>query len=109
MAIPLEIELSIQLEIEIITEPPANYINSETRTVFSYIVYVFLAYQVVCILLTCWLLYKRIKFMLIVIDLITSMRIIYVLTTFGMHNISELIPTIGKGLQPFVYPFGPVI
>ncbi len=47
--------------------------------------------------------------MLIAIDLITSMRVVYVLCTFGMHNISELIPLAGKGIQPFIYPFGPVL
>jgi hypothetical protein len=47
--------------------------------------------------------------MLIAIDLITSMRVVYVLCTFGMHNISDLIPLASKGLRPFIYPFGPAL
>jgi len=68
-----------------------------------------MAYQIICILMMLWLVYKRIKFMLIVIDLFTSLRIIYILCTFGMHNITNLLPSATKGLQPFIYPFGPLL
>ena len=68
-----------------------------------------MAYQIICLLLMAWMLYKRVKLMLIVIDIFTSMRVIYLLCTFGMHNISELMPSAAKGLQPFIYPFGPLI
>lgn len=82
--------------------------DPETRHVFgTWLVYVFLAYQAICLIMAAWMVYKRLMFMLIIVDLFLVMRMVYVICTFGMYNVTDLVPSALKGLQPFVYSFGP--
>jgi hypothetical protein len=55
--------------------------------------------------MTIWIVYKRIKFMLIVIDLLNQLRIMFILCAFAMYNITDLMPSAAIGLRPFIYPF----
>lgn len=62
--------------------------------------------QIVYLFLVIWMVFNSVKLMLAVIDLILNLRILYLLCSFGLYQISDMMPLAAKGLQSFPYAFG---
>ena len=105
---PISIDLSLELEVGIETSLPAIYYPPETVTLFTDVFFTVLVVLHVLALIAAGvvLVYFRLRLMLLVIELCSTMTHFYLYTALALFNVTELAAEASRSLQPFIYPFG---